>query len=174
MPAIDRQSPARDGEPMPAHDGGQDWLVSWHPSGSEPDGTMHGATGICLSSAGMVVLVWTPGGAWSLPGGRPDPGESWEETLRREVLEEACAVVTRATLLGFGRGECLRGHEAGLVLVRSLWCADVDLSPWNPEFEMLERREFPPAEALSLVRAASSGGHKRIITRLFVEAGLAK
>lgn len=27
-------------------------------------------------------------GLWDLPGGRPEPGEYWEETLRRELKEE--------------------------------------------------------------------------------------
>lgn len=27
-------------------------------------------------------------GLWDLPGGRPEPGECWEETLRRELKEE--------------------------------------------------------------------------------------
>jgi ADP-ribose pyrophosphatase YjhB (NUDIX family) len=134
---------------------------------------MHGATAICVTRDDRVVLVRADGGKWSLPGGRPDPGESWEETLHREMREEACAVVTGATLLGYGRGQCLRGHEAGLVLVRSLWRAEVNLLPWEPEFEMADRREFPVAEAIDLVRDALPGGHKRIITRLFVEAGLA-
>jgi hypothetical protein len=39
-----------------------------------------------------------------------------------EVLEEACAVVTRARLLGFCWGACVSGPEHGVVLVRSI-CA---------------------------------------------------
>ena len=164
---------ARDREPYAAHDNGQEWLVSWHPPAGAPPGKMHGATAICVATAGSVVLVRADGGTWSLPGGRPEPGESWRETLHREVREEACAVVTGATLLGYGRGECLRGHEAGLVLVRSLWRAEVVLLPWEPDFEMAGRREFPATEALDFVRDALPGGHRRIITRLFAEAGLA-
>jgi hypothetical protein len=33
------------------------------------------------------------------------------------MREEACAIITRAKLLGFSRGECVEGHERGLVLV---------------------------------------------------------
>ena len=60
------------------------------------------------------------GRRWSL-------GTSRGETLRREVREEACVEVTDAKLLGFHRGECIRGHEKGLVLVRSLWLAKVQV-----------------------------------------------
>ncbi len=164
--------PAIDFERLPAPDAGQDWLVAWHPPSLVPMGTPHGATAICMAPDRSVVLVRTSGGLWSLPGGRPEPGESWEQTLYREVLEEACARVTSGRLLGYGRGECTRGREAGLVLVRSLWLAEVDLLPWGPEWEMTDRDLFPAAEALDLVRDALPGGHKRIITRMFQEADL--
>jgi hypothetical protein len=39
----------------------------------------------------------------------------------REIMEEACARVTGARLLGFVRGRCADGREKGLVLVRSIW-----------------------------------------------------
>jgi ADP-ribose pyrophosphatase YjhB (NUDIX family) len=74
------------------------------------------------------------------PAGRPEEGESWEETLRREMLEEACAIVGRARLLGFSRGACVAGPEEGLVLVRSMWRAEVQLEPWEPRFEIPHRR----------------------------------
>ena len=92
--------------------------------------------------------------------------------MRREVREEACAEVTNARLLGFGRGACVRGHEVGVVLVRSMWVANVALHPWSSEWEMICRQAFPAAEALTLVRDALDDGHKRVITRLFAEAHL--
>jgi hypothetical protein len=33
---------------------------------------------------------------------------------------------------GFSRGEYIVGRQAGCVLVRSLWRADVALDPWRP------------------------------------------
>ena len=97
--------------------------MAWHPPTlPPPSGKRHGAAAICHTAADRVVLVSHDGGQhWSFPGGRPEGDEDWRETLEREVLEEACARVERASLLGFGRGRCLSGHEEGLVLVRSLW-----------------------------------------------------
>ena len=71
--------------------------------------------------------------------------------MDREVYEEACASVQEATLLGFTRGEYLRGPREGLVLVRSLWHARVSLNPWEPRHETTGRMVVPPDEALGRV-----------------------
>ncbi|MBI2851318.1 MAG: NUDIX hydrolase [Chloroflexi bacterium] len=86
-----------------------------------------------MTDSDEIVLITPDGKNWGFPGGRPEGDESWEETLRREVKEEACVEVRDARLLGFGRGECIRGHEKGLVLVRSIWLARVQLNEWAPE-----------------------------------------
>jgi ADP-ribose pyrophosphatase YjhB (NUDIX family) len=82
----------------------------------------HGSAAVCVTGD-LVVMVTYDGRRWGLPGGRPEPGEDWADTLRREVAEEACATVNRPRLLGFSRGVCVRGPQAGLVLVRALWRA---------------------------------------------------
>ena len=129
------------------HQNGQDWVTVWHPPGEgAPEGRRHGATGMCLAEGGQVLVVRENG--WGLPGGRPEAEEDWRETLVREVFEEAGALVEEARLVGFARGVCVRGHEEGLVLVRSLWVATVRLEPWVPEFETVERELLEPSVAL--------------------------
>jgi ADP-ribose pyrophosphatase YjhB (NUDIX family) len=118
---------AADGVRIPIRSGGQQWLVSWHPPPEPPDGTPHGAEGVCVTADGALVVISPDGIIWDLPAGRPEPGESWEQTLRREMDEEACATVVGVRLLGFTRGQCLTGPERGTVLVRSAWRADVEL-----------------------------------------------
>jgi ADP-ribose pyrophosphatase YjhB (NUDIX family) len=137
---------AADGQQLRIHSMGQDWLVSWHPAPDAPPGLAHGAEGVCVTADGAVVLISTDGKLWDMPAGRPEPGETWEDTLRREMLEEACATVVGARLLGFTRGECVEGHEQGRVLVRSMWRADVELGPWDPRFEIPYRRVVPAAD----------------------------
>jgi 8-oxo-dGTP pyrophosphatase MutT (NUDIX family) len=144
---------AADGEVFDLLDAGQDWRVAWYPASSlSPNGIPHGAAAICFTAGGLVVLVSADGGAtWSFPGGRPEPGEDARSTLEREIREEACAQIQRATLVGFSRGECLRGRERGLVLVRSLWSAVVALHPWEPQHETTHRRLVAAAPALDVI-----------------------
>jgi len=42
---------AADGVQIPIRSGGQQWLVSWHPPPEPPDGTPHGAEGVCVTPA---------------------------------------------------------------------------------------------------------------------------
>ena len=166
---IDPNHAAHDGEEIRWRDGrGQDIVSTWHPPElTAPSGKPHGAAGICFTSEGNVVLV-EESGSWVFPGGRPEEDEDWRATLDREVLEEACASVEEATLLGFARGECIRGEEEGLVLVRSLWRAEVSLHPWEPQHETTDRIVVPPDEALEKVEFGR--GMRRIFQRWFRDA----
>jgi ADP-ribose pyrophosphatase YjhB (NUDIX family) len=159
---------ALDGVELPFSDD-QDWVVAWFPLPDPPPGTPHGASAVCVAGD-EVVLIGDDGERWGLPGGRPEAGESFLDTLRREVDEEACATVTRARLLGFSRGTCVRGHERGKVLVRSMWRAEVSVHPWQPRFEIAHRRLVPAAEAFAHLDIPA--GLRPLFRRTFVEAGL--
>jgi 8-oxo-dGTP pyrophosphatase MutT (NUDIX family) len=130
---------------------GQRWRQRWHPAGEAPEGKRNGSAGICLTGDGDVVLISSNNLNWDLPGGRPEGDEDWEETLRREVLEEACATVEQARLLGFAQGCHVDGPEAGRWMVRSIWLAKVTLHPWQPLFETKYRKEVPFNQAADLL-----------------------
>lgn len=137
-----------DDQVFPIHVNGQDWLLSWHAPPDAPTGEPHGSAGICITDTGEIVLISPDGIQWDLPAGRPEGNETWEQTLCREMCEEACATVVSARLLGFSRGHCIAGPQAGLVLVRSFWRAQVTLGEWKPQFEIAHRRVVRPEEAL--------------------------
>ena len=150
---------------------GQEWTGMWHPPElPAPAGRPHGSAGICFTPEKGVVLVTWPGVGWEFPAGRPEESEDWRATLDREVLEEACAIVESATLLGFIRAACIEGLEEGLVLVRSLWCADVSLKPWEPRHETTARLVVPPDEVMGKV----GFGDKPLYRRWFRDALAAK
>ena len=161
---------ALDGEEVRAPSNGDDWRMAWHPPAATPPGQPHGANAFCVTAGGEVVLISSDGARWGWPGGRPEPGESWKQTLEREILEEACATVTGARLLGFVRGRCADGREKGLVLVRSIWRAEVTLLPWQPEHEIPFRRTVPASELASYLW--TEPGAEPIYARAAREAGL--
>ena len=163
--------PARDRERMPMHADGQEWLVSWHSPDDEPVGAPHGAAGVCVGPDDELVLVSADGRRWELPAGRPEGEETLEETLRRGLREEACVEVLTARLLGYTRGKCVQGREQGLVLVRSVWRADVRILAWEPEFE-IEHRLVVPAPLGARYGRYPDEGATRIHRRARVEAGL--
>lgn len=162
---------AADGQEIAVHVGGQDLLVSWHPPATPPDGTAHGAEGVCVTADGRIVLISPDGERWAFPAGRPEDDETWEETLRREMREEACAEVVRARLLGFSRGVCVAGPEQGLVLVRSIWRADVELGLWDPQFEIRHRRVVAEVDVAREL-AITTHPFAPIVRRILHEAGL--
>jgi len=161
---------ARDGEEIAVHSSEGDWLIAWHSPIAVPAGQAHGANAFCVTADDGVVLISGDGERWGWPGGRPEGDESWEQTLRREIWEETCAVVGEARLLGFCRAACLTGPEAGLVLVRSVWRAEVELMAWEPRFEIAHRRVVPASELRS--HLWMEAGFEPIYHRALAEAGL--
>lgn len=157
-----------DGDICVAEIDGQRWHLSWHSPAVIPDGRNEGSSGICVTLEGGIVLVSPDTTTWYLPGGRPEGAESWEETLRREVHEEACATVGRARLLGYARSCCMEGREAGVVLVRAFWRAEVQLDPWAPQFEMTIRQVVPASEVVHLLHPIFGP----VFRRALVEAGI--
>jgi ADP-ribose pyrophosphatase YjhB (NUDIX family) len=160
-------SVAADGVEWTVDSGGQRWRVGWYPPPQPSPGTMHGAVAICVTD-GKAVLVSSDGVRWGLPGGRPEPGEDWTDTLRREILEEACATVGKHRLLGYSRGTCIDGHEQGLVLVRAHYLAEVTLQPWQPAHEMTDRRLVPADTAYAQMWI--DDGFAPMYRRMFAEA----
>ncbi|MBN2238427.1 MAG: NUDIX domain-containing protein [Dehalococcoidales bacterium] len=171
---MDQQpSMARDGEEYYFHNNGQDWIVSWHPPVLPPPaGTPHGSAAICFTHDRDVILISQDGEYWDLPGGRPDGDEDWRTTLDREMLEETCAQVEDAMLLGFSKGVCVSGHEEGLTLIRALWSATVSLLPWEPRYEISHRLLLPADTALDklLTQTIPFRGIPSIYRRWFHEA----
>ena len=161
---------AGDGEEFAVRSNGGDWLTAWHSPIEVPAGTPHGANAFCVTADDQVVLISNDGVHWGWPGGRPEGSESWEQTLRREILEETCSIVSNARLLGFCRSVCLSGPEKDRVLVRSIWRAEVELLPWKPSFEIAHRRIVPAHEFHS--HLWMEDGFEPIYRRALTEAGL--
>lgn len=130
------------------------WRVSLHQPNDRPDGDAHGSEAICMIDDRQTVLVRNANGRLNTPGGHPEPGETSEDTVRREVREEACAEITACRLIAFARSEGIAGPESGKTMVRDMYVARVTLLPWEtPEKEIIERLVVPLDDLLGIMAA---------------------
>ena len=60
--------------------------------------------GICFNNKGEILIINTTG-KWHIPGGKPEKGESFEETLKREMDEEADVKLKDIEPLGYQKIE---------------------------------------------------------------------
>jgi ADP-ribose pyrophosphatase YjhB (NUDIX family) len=57
--------------------------------------------GVCFTKQGKICIIKNPRNHWSLPGGKPKKNETFEETLKREVGEEADIEIKNIKPLGY-------------------------------------------------------------------------
>ncbi len=109
------------------------------------------AYGICFTGAGLIVLGGYDGVGgryWNLLGGGVESGETLEDCLVREVMEEGCARVTDSCYIGCQRVDD-PGHPAGpRRYYQTRFWARVELLPWDPWHEIDERRLVRPEDFL--------------------------
>jgi len=115
--------------------------VTWHPGPVMPprEKTTQ-AYGFCFRD-GLVLVVrgrWR----WTLPGGHPQPGETLEEALRREVWEEACVRLGPCEFIGCQEILYPDGNPAGPDrYFQARWWARVEkVEPFEAHFETSARR----------------------------------
>lgn len=104
------------------------------------------------------LLVRESSGRLNTPGGHPNEGESSDETMIREVREEACAEVTSWQLIAYARSECLEGDNPGHVMVRDMYLARVHLLPWEPSSDEIMERLIVPLDELPRLMSADWPG----------------
>lgn len=134
--------------------GGKGYLVVWFPGVPVPEGErVTEVSAVCVTGAGDVVLVSGDGESWGLPGGHPEPGESAEETLKREVREEACCTVERSEYLGYQK---CTPEEGGKPDIQLRYKCLVKTMIFSPQHEIRHRREVAPRDFLGTLGWGSS------------------
>lgn len=82
------------------------------------------------------LLIVKNGKTWTIPGGHPELGESYLETLSRELMEEACVTLKCVNYLG--AVEVVENDETYYQL---RFTAKVDqILPFKQEWEICERK----------------------------------
>ncbi len=122
--------------------------------------------------AGRLLITQRPqgthlAGLWEFPGGKREPGETWEACLERELMEELGIRVRVGRLVE----EVVHEYPGKRVHLRFFACRllageprplQCDAVAWVDAVE-LSRHEFPPADAqlLALLPSAPEFGEKR-------------
>jgi 8-oxo-dGTP diphosphatase len=106
------------------------------------------AAGGVVRRDGRIAVVHRPRyDDWSLPKGKLDPGETWEEAALREVREETGLECTLGDELSSTRYHDRKGRSK---LVR-YWLMDPHGGEFEPNDEVDELRWLTPAEAAALL-----------------------
>ena len=93
---------------------------------------------------------------WDLPAGHIDAGESPEEAIRRECLEETGASLAEVSPLGFSEIEVIAPRPSGyrypypISYILGYVCTLEELGPFAPNDEASERAILPFSEAEAL------------------------
>jgi len=81
---------------------GRDAVSKWIPSKNYKNfKPITQVYGVCFNKKGEVLIIKDEGRTeWKLPGGTPEKGETPEETLKREIMEEATVVLGDCEMIG--------------------------------------------------------------------------
>lgn len=92
-------------------------------------------------------------GKWDLPGGKVDPGESFDQGLFREVAEETGLDVSIQRVLGVAESESPTRRVIYLIFEGRQESGQVQLSSEHDEYVWVNRQELPKMELAEQFRA---------------------
>ena len=105
--------------------------------------------GICFDEDGKIVIVSGPKKIWLLPGGTPEKNETPEQTLVREVDEEADLDLQDIRPLGYQKIENLDSSEIFYQLRYFARIKKIKPQTIDPAVGVIPIRKFIPPEEFS-------------------------
>jgi 8-oxo-dGTP diphosphatase len=112
---------------------------------------------VVVDDEGRALVVRKRGTAiFMQPGGKPEPGESADAALVRELAEELGVTVPLGALRPLGRFETDAANEPGHRVVADAFTVDLDASAVTPAAEIAEVRWISEQEASGIPLAPLS------------------
>lgn len=112
---------------------------------------MHTGLRHLFHGGGEIVLATGEPEYWNLLGGTIEHGETLEQTISRETMEEAGAEVIDCEYIGCQLVEDPQNPEGLTAYYQTRFWARVRLHDWEPAFETHRRRLVKPAEFRSVL-----------------------
>jgi 8-oxo-dGTP diphosphatase len=81
-------------------------------------------------------------GKWELPGGKPNKGESFEDSFRREVLEETGFTITVQQSAGTADQVVSGHHVVHVIMIASILSGGLAISNEHSSFQWVEMSEL--------------------------------
>jgi 8-oxo-dGTP diphosphatase len=119
--------------------------------------------GLCFVPDGRILLVTGDGESWTLPGGHPEPGETFEAALERELREEGCARLVACDYLGCQRVEDPERPGGPERYYQVRYWARIELYPFEPRFETVARQLVAPADFLETLAWGETAAARHIL-----------
>ena len=118
---------------------GNKYRRSWIPGGDFSSFTpFKQIYGIVFNDSDEVLVISEEPGKWQIPGGTPEQGETPEQTMTREFLEEADVTLKKIKFIGAQKIEFLDqdnpNKEEGSLFYQLRFIADIDkILPQTPD-----------------------------------------
>lgn len=113
---------------------------------------VHDERGRCLLLKRSMSSKGNPG-KWDLPGGKVDAGESFDQALLREVVEETGLTVSVQRVLGTAESESPTTKVVYLILEGRLESGQVRLGSEHDEYAWVDRRDLATMDLADQFRA---------------------
>jgi 8-oxo-dGTP pyrophosphatase MutT (NUDIX family) len=110
--------------------------------------SIHVSAAVIVNERDELLLVRKAGTtAFMQPGGKPEPGETPDQTLSRELFEELGIAVDPAELRPLGRFSAAAANEPGFLVVADVFVAEIGVQVPAIDAEIEELRWVTRADA---------------------------
>jgi len=150
---------------------GRDLTMTWQATSVLPaDVKISQVSAFCLDDNNQVLIIKNEHG-WGLPGGHPEDGETIDETLAREIQEEAGATIKSSKLIGYVEVDDPKneGREGKKYLQLRFFCRLDKIYDFTAEFETSERNFIKPEELPQFISWMSTSSVGQAQLQSFLE-----